>query len=127
MTVTFEPLSATPARTDLHHEIVVIGGGNAGISVAARLCRVVSAPDIAIVEPSDTHYYQPLWIGWRRFCQERSAGMRRQSFPARQRVQDRRRGEPEENVVLWRWEGNQLQYLVVAPGIQSIGPDQGLA
>src|SRR5437868_15360615 len=43
-----------------HHKILIIGGGAAGITVAASLRRRgVPASDIAIVEPSDTHYYQP--------------------------------------------------------------------
>ena len=44
----------------IHHRIVIIGGGNAGISVAARL-RIKGQDDIAVIEPSDKHYYQPLW------------------------------------------------------------------
>ncbi|GID29743.1 NAD(P)/FAD-dependent oxidoreductase [Paractinoplanes brasiliensis] len=42
------------------HEVVIVGGGAAGISVAARLRRAGVA-DVAVVEPSDVHYYQPLW------------------------------------------------------------------
>lgn len=42
------------------HRIVIIGGGTAGISVAARLLRKGHS-DVAVIEPSDTHYYQPLW------------------------------------------------------------------
>jgi sulfide:quinone oxidoreductase len=43
-----------------HHQILIVGGGTAGIAVAASLRRRGSkALDIAIVEPSDTHYYQP--------------------------------------------------------------------
>jgi sulfide:quinone oxidoreductase len=42
------------------HEILNIGGGSAGITVAARLLRK-GFRDVAIIEPSNTHYYQPLW------------------------------------------------------------------
>jgi sulfide:quinone oxidoreductase len=42
------------------HEILIIGGGTAGITVAARLLRT-GHRDVAIIEPSNTHYYQPLW------------------------------------------------------------------
>lgn len=44
-----------------HHQILIIGGGAAGITVAAELRRHdhEDALDIAIVEPSDAHYYQP--------------------------------------------------------------------
>ncbi|WP_346957951.1 FAD/NAD(P)-binding oxidoreductase [uncultured Arthrobacter sp.] len=44
----------------MHHEILIIGGGNAGLSVAARLRRA-GRTDIGVIEPSDRHYYQPLW------------------------------------------------------------------
>ena len=44
----------------LHHRIVIVGGGTAGITVAARLRRK-GETDIVIVEPSATHVYQPLW------------------------------------------------------------------
>ncbi|MFY9331459.1 MAG: FAD/NAD(P)-binding oxidoreductase [Candidatus Nanopelagicales bacterium] len=43
-----------------HHQIVIIGGGSAGITVAARLKRA-GASDVAVIDPSDVHYYQPLW------------------------------------------------------------------
>jgi len=44
----------------MHHRIVIIGGGSAGISIAARLRRA-GQDDVAVIEPSDIHYYQPLW------------------------------------------------------------------
>ncbi len=42
------------------HDVVIIGGGTAGISVAARL-RNEGVTDVAVIEPSTVHYYQPLW------------------------------------------------------------------
>ncbi|RAX16911.1 pyridine nucleotide-disulfide oxidoreductase [Pseudarthrobacter sp. AG30] len=42
------------------HEVVIIGGGNAGISLAARLQRY-GVQDVAVVEPKDHHLYQPLF------------------------------------------------------------------
>lgn len=44
----------------LSHSIVIIGGGDAGISVASRL-RHAGESDVAVIEPNDTHAYQPLW------------------------------------------------------------------
>jgi sulfide:quinone oxidoreductase len=41
--------------------IVIVGGGTGGISVAARLATALPAGSVAIVEPSDKHYYQPIW------------------------------------------------------------------
>ena len=48
------------STNSVHHQVVVVGGGNAGISVAARLQRA-GVTDIAVVEPNETHSYQPLW------------------------------------------------------------------
>jgi sulfide:quinone oxidoreductase len=42
-----------------HHDVVVIGSGNAGISLAARLRRL-GCTDVLIVSPAETHYYRPL-------------------------------------------------------------------
>jgi sulfide:quinone oxidoreductase len=44
-----------------HRQILIIGGGSAGITVAASLQRHYhdDALDIAIIEPSKDHYYQP--------------------------------------------------------------------
>ena len=43
------------------HQVLVIGGGTGGISVAARLCRAMRNPDVAVLEPTDVHYYKPAW------------------------------------------------------------------
>jgi sulfide:quinone oxidoreductase len=45
--------------TTAHHKVVIVGGGTAGISVAARLNK--KAGDVAVIDPSEKHYYQPLW------------------------------------------------------------------
>lgn len=42
------------------HKILIVGGGTAGISVAARLLRK-GHTDVAVIEPSEVHFYQPLW------------------------------------------------------------------
>ncbi len=44
----------------MRHRIVIVGGGSAGISVAARLRRA-GEEDVALIEPAAFHYYQPLW------------------------------------------------------------------
>ena len=46
--------------TTARHHILIVGGGTAGISVAARLLRKGHV-DVAVIEPSSVHYYQPLW------------------------------------------------------------------
>lgn len=44
-----------------HYQIVIVGGGAAGITTAAQLLKQNSSLDIAIAEPSQKHYYQPGW------------------------------------------------------------------
>lgn len=49
-------------NSPIHHQIVIVGGGTAGITVAAQLTRGWGKKvDVAIIEPSSNHYYQPLW------------------------------------------------------------------
>jgi sulfide:quinone oxidoreductase len=48
------------AATTRRHRVVIVGGGTAGISVAARLLHK-EQDDVCVIEPSDQHYYQPLW------------------------------------------------------------------
>lgn len=47
--------------TTRKHDIVIIGGGAAGIGTASSLLKRKAGLDIAIVEPRDEHYYQPGW------------------------------------------------------------------
>lgn len=46
--------------TTAKYQVLIVGGGTAGITVAARLLRK-GYTDVAVIEPSDRHYYQPLW------------------------------------------------------------------
>ena len=46
---------------DASHDIVIIGGGAAGIAVASSLQSRKPDLDIAIIDPADVHYYQPGW------------------------------------------------------------------
>jgi sulfide:quinone oxidoreductase len=42
-------------------DVVVLGGGNGGLSVVSRLRRARPSLKVALIEPSDKHYYQPAW------------------------------------------------------------------
>jgi sulfide:quinone oxidoreductase len=44
-----------------HYQILIVGGGTAGIMVAAQLKNDNASLDIGLIDPSDTHYYQPAW------------------------------------------------------------------
>lgn len=52
----------TPTDTgDAHFEVVIVGAGAGGISVAASLKSRKPGLNIAIIDPADIHYYQPGW------------------------------------------------------------------
>ena len=45
--------------SEKHHTILIVGGGAAGVSTANNMRRKNSTIDIALIEPSEKHYYQP--------------------------------------------------------------------
>jgi len=44
-----------------HYNVVVIGAGTGGIMTAAQIKNLKSDTSIAIIDPAETHYYQPAW------------------------------------------------------------------
>ena len=56
----------------MNFDVVVIGAGAGGISVAASLYKRDRSLSIALVDPSDTHYYQPGWTLVGAGCMPRS-------------------------------------------------------
>ncbi|ACB95562.1 NAD(P)/FAD-dependent oxidoreductase [Beijerinckia indica] len=55
------PAGLETSEPALRCQILIIGGGAGGISVAASLKRRRPELDIALVEPSERHFYQPGW------------------------------------------------------------------
>lgn len=107
----------------LKHQIIIIGGGNAGISVASRLLLQNNLLDVAIVEPSDKHYYQPAWtlVGSGIFDIRKTMRNEADVMPQNAKwVKGKVSGfEPEHNAIILE-DGTRLHYdfLVVAAGIQ---------
>jgi sulfide:quinone oxidoreductase len=60
MTTTSTREHVTPAPPSTTYPVLILGGGTGGICVAARL-RNAGITGVAIVEPSDKHFYQPAW------------------------------------------------------------------
>ena len=106
-----------------HYQILIVGGGNAGISTASQLLRKNRDLDIAIIEPSDKHYYQPAWtlVGAGVFNMKKTIHNERDVIPEgvkwiREKVVS---FQPDDNTVtLGNQEKLGYQYLIVAPGIQ---------
>ena len=68
-----------------HFPVLMLGGGSARLSVAARLRRAKHSLGIGIVKPSESHYYQPLWtpVGAGVFSPEAIRRREADSIPAR--------------------------------------------
>jgi sulfide:quinone oxidoreductase len=105
------------------HTVVIVGGGAAGIAVAASLLARQSGLDIAIIDPADTHYYQPGWtmVGAGIFDPRSTARPMAAVLPhGVQSIQAAVAGfEPERNAV--RLDNGRVvkyQQLVVCPGLK---------
>lgn len=107
----------------VHHQIVIVGAGTAGLTVAARLRRANPTCDVAILDPSDRHYYQPLWtlVGGGEARKESTVRSQQSVIPAGAKwIRDAvLEFDPDHNCVLTR-DGLRVTYdfLIVAAGIQ---------
>ena len=116
-------MGGVEVSVNMHPRVLIVGGGTGGITVAARLARSGRALDITVLEPSDRHYYQPLWtlVGGGAARKEDTVRAEADYIPAGVRwVRDRAREfRPEQKLVITAG-GEALAYdaLVVAPGIQ---------
>ncbi len=105
------------------HDVLIVGGGTAGITVAAQLLNQDVAPKVTIVEPSTTHDYQPIWtlVGGGVFPREVSRRPMADVMPRGATwIRDRIISfDPEKNEVQTDG-GKTLTYneLIVAAGIQ---------
>jgi len=54
-------LAANAPVTDTVYDVIIVGGGSAGIAIATSLLKRQRSLNIAIIEPSNDHYYQPGW------------------------------------------------------------------
>lgn len=106
-----------------HFQILIVGGGNAGISVAAQLLLKNSHLQIGIIEPSDKHYYQPAWtlVAGGTFDINDTVRPQKDCMPEKATwIQDAvATFQPESNAVTTK-SGTVYSYdfLIAAPGIQ---------
>ncbi|MBK8500423.1 MAG: NAD(P)/FAD-dependent oxidoreductase [Flavobacteriales bacterium] len=106
-----------------HYQVLIIGGGNAGLSVAALLLRKKRGTTVGIVEPSEKHYYQPAWtlVGGGAFDIRNTVREEKDYIPkGAEWIKERASSfQPAENQVTLG-SGTKLTYdqLLVCPGIQ---------
>ncbi len=105
-----------------HHQIVIIGGGTGGIMVAAQLKNKRSNLDIAILEPSEKHVYQPAWtlVGAGTYDYEKTIRNESSVIPSGVTwiKEYATTFDPENNTVHTSGHSYTYDYLVLAPGIQ---------
>ncbi|MGV6828775.1 MAG: FAD-dependent oxidoreductase [Flavobacteriales bacterium] len=105
-----------------HYQILVIGGGTAGIMTAANLLQKDKSLDVGIIEPADSHFYQPAWtlVGAGTYDYEKTRRSMASVIPkGADWIKDFATAfKPEDNTVSTKDNGDiTYDYLVVAPGL----------
>ncbi len=106
-----------------HHSVVVIGGGAAGAGMAHRLVEQLRCQDVAVIEPAQMHYYQPMWTLVGAGVVERQTTARRMAdvLPKQVRwIQERVLSVDPERQMVETEAGNRICYdwLIVAAGLK---------
>ncbi|MEZ4933683.1 MAG: FAD/NAD(P)-binding oxidoreductase [Saprospiraceae bacterium] len=106
-----------------HHQVLIVGGGSAGLTVGAMLRNKPNAPNVTIIDPSEKHYYQPIWtlVGAGVFPKEISERMEGDYIPSGAEWIKSSVGsfDPDNNsLTLANGEKHTYDVLVVAAGIQ---------
>ena len=107
---------------DTHFEILIVGGGTAGIMMAASLLKEDNKLKIGILEPAETHYYQPAWtlVGAGTYSYEKTARPMASVIPKGATwLREAAAGfEPGKHAVTTdAGHSYSYDYLVVAPGL----------
>lgn len=111
-----------PINAKTHYRVLIIGGGTGGIMTAAQLKKKNRDLDLAIIEPSETHWYQPAWtlVGAGTFAMRQTKRSEQLVIPTgTDWVKDKAETVlPHENkVILASGRTLSYDYLVVAPGL----------
>jgi len=106
-----------------HHQVLIVGGGSAGITVGAMLRNKPNPPEVTIIDPSEKHYYQPIWtlVGAGVFPKEVSERSEADYIPPGANwIKDGvKTFDPDNNsVTLNSGESHTYDVLVVTAGIQ---------
>lgn len=103
-------------------EILIVGAGTGGLMTAARMRKLDKSLSIGIIDPADTHYYQPAWtlVGAGTFDYQKTARPMADLIPEGVTwINDAvDTFDPENNSVSTKESGTiAYDYLVVSPGL----------
>ncbi len=103
--------------------VIIVGGGTAGISVAARLRSSLAGTEIVVIDPAEKHFYQPLWtlVGAGVFDREASERREEDVIPIGVKwIKEAVVAIDPDNDEVTIESGKKLKYttLVVAPGLK---------
>jgi sulfide:quinone oxidoreductase len=105
-----------------HYHVLIVGGGAAGLSVAHSLLKKRLTSNLAIIEPSEHHYYQPMWtlVGAGVVKKEKTVKPTKSLIPkGAQWIQDSVTDFlPDENAVMTKNGKIFYDYLVATPGFE---------
>lgn len=106
-----------------HHQLLIIGGGTAGIMVASQIKKANSNISVALLDPAETHYYQPAWtlVGANTYDFDKTARSMSSIMPhgVEWIKEYADQFDPDNNKVSTK-NGNEYtyDYLVVCPGLR---------
>lgn len=108
---------------DRSYKLVVVGGGSGGCGVAATFSRYLGKGKVAVIEPNQEHYYQPLWtlVGGGLRTIEQSMKPMAKVLPQKcDWIQDKVKTFDPEGCSVTTRNGSKIsyEYLVVATGLQ---------
>ncbi len=106
-----------------HHQILIVGGGSGGLMTASKMKLERPSIDVAVIEPSEKHIYQPAWtlVGANTFDYEKTIRKEADVMPKGVIwIKDLALTfEPKKNEVpLGSGKKVTYDYLILSPGIQ---------
>ncbi|XP_041355810.1 sulfide:quinone oxidoreductase, mitochondrial-like isoform X1 [Gigantopelta aegis] len=115
--------STSTVRERKSYKLVVVGGGAGGCSTAAKFARKLGKGQIAVIDPAETHYYQPYWtlVGSGLKDVKDSGRPMRSVLPKNcDWIQDKAVAFDPDNCTVTTSNGELInyEYLIVAMGLQ---------
>ncbi len=116
-------LNRTASRGAKTYDVVIVGGGSAGIATASSLLKRNAQLSVAIVEPATEHFYQPGWtmVGAGVFTPEQTRHTMQSAMPDHVSwIRQAATGfSPETNeVILADSSAVTYRVLIAAPGLK---------